>query len=150
MDFVSSRELFSGVGDGKFPPEETLTRAMLLTVLARLNGVDTDGGPTWYQKGVEWAVAQGVSDGSAPEAELTREQFVTMLYRCAGSPAAAAQELPFSDADAVSGYALDAMRWAVESGVIGGHGDGTIEPGGNATRAQAATMLMKFVELLHQ
>ena len=69
-----------------------------------------------------------------------------MLWRYAGSPAAASQELPFTDAGKAGGYALDALRWAVENGVISGYGNGRLEPQGFATRAQASAMLMNFLE----
>ena len=125
-----------------------MTRAMSMTVLARLADVDISGGSSWYQKSVEWAVAQGLSDGSALEVPLTREQLVTMLYRYAGSPAATNKELHFSDGDAVSGYALEAMCWGVESGILNGYGNGILAPGDPVTRAQAASMLMRLVNLL--
>ena len=150
IDFVSARELFSGGPGGTFRPEEPMSRAMLMTVLARLDGVDTGGSALWYEKGMAWAVAQGVSDGRNPDGQITREQMVTMLYRCAGSPAVPDGALSFRDAGAVSGYAREAVRWAVENGIISGYGDGTFAPGGQTTRAQAATMLMQYVTFLNQ
>ena len=119
-------------------------------VSARLDGVDTGGSALWYEKGMAWAVAQGVSDGRNPDGQITREQMVTMLYRCAGSPAVPDGALSFRDAGAVSGYAREAVRWAVENGIISGYGDGTFAPGGQTTRAQAATMLMQYVTFLNQ
>ena len=64
-----------------------MTRAMLMTVLARFDGQDTTGGAVWYEKAMEWAREHGVSDGSDPEGSITREQLATMLWRYAGSPA---------------------------------------------------------------
>ena len=150
IDFVSARELFSGGPGGTFRPEEPMSRAMLMTVLARLDGVDTGGGALWYEKGMAWAVARGVSDGKNPDGQITREQMVTMLYRCAGSPAVSDGALSFRDAGAVSGYAREAVRWGVENGIISGYGDGTFAPGGQTTRAQAATMLMQYITFLNQ
>ncbi len=150
IDFVSARELFQGDGPTSFAPEQAMDRAMVMTVLARLNDVDTaaPSGGAWYAQAMEWAVSQGISDGSDPEGQVTREQFVTMLYRAAGSPAATRRELHFTDAPQISGYALDAMSWAVENGIVGGHGDGTLSPGGAATRAQTAAMLARYIGTL--
>ncbi len=150
IDFVSARELFQGDGPTSFAPEHAMDRAMVMTVLARLNDVDTaaPSGGAWYAQAMEWAVSQGISDGSDPEGQVTREQFVTMLYRAAGSPAATRRELHFTDAPQISGYALDAMSWAVENGIVGGHGDGTLSPGGAATRAQTAAMLARYIGTL--
>ena len=125
-----------------------MTRAMLMTVLARFDGHDTSGGAIWYEKGMEWAKANGVSDGSDPNGSITREQLAAMLWRYAGSPAVGGSLTGFSDAGSVSSYATDAMRWAVSTGIIGGMGSGTLAPQGNATRAQVATILMRFTENL--
>ncbi|PWM51309.1 MAG: hypothetical protein DBX60_07210 [Bacillota bacterium] len=148
IDFATAHEMFSGTSDTTFTPDSPMTRAMLMTVLARFDGHDTAGGSVWYEKGMAWAVANGVSDGSNPNGSITREQFATMLWRYAGSPAVSGSLTSFSDHAKVSGYATDAMRWAVSTGIIGGMGDGTLAPQGNATRAQVATMLMRFVENL--
>lgn len=150
IDFVTAHEMFQGTSTSAatFSPENTMTRAMLMTVLTRFDGYDTEGGAVWYEKGMEWAVSKGVSDGSNPNGSITREQFAVMLYRYAGSPAVSSSIDHFTDADKVSGYAADAMRWAVSTGIIGGMGDGTLAPQGSATRAQVATMLMRYVEHL--
>lgn len=145
IDFVSARELFAGQGDATFAPEGTMTRGMSMVVLARLSGADTEGGATWYEKGLSWAVEKGISDGTAPHALLTREQFVTMLYRSAGSPAVTNLALSFRDGDRVSAYARAAMCWAVERGLINGYSDGTLTPQGSITRSQAATLLTRYV-----
>lgn len=76
----------NGTGQG-FDPDGTVTRGTLMTILARMDGVDTAGGRTWYEKGMAWAVSAGVSDGANPEGVITREQAAVMLYRYAGSPA---------------------------------------------------------------
>lgn len=86
IDFVAARELFNGTGANTFSPNRPMTRGMLMTVLARMNDVDTEGGSTWYEKGLLWAVEQGISDGTNPEQKISREQLVTMLYRAAGRP----------------------------------------------------------------
>ena len=151
IDFVSARGLFSGETAAEFKPEGAMTRAMLMTVLARLDGAaGIEDGPAWYEKGIAWAALRGISDGTNPESRITREQLVTMLHRYAGSPSATNKELYFSDAGAVSDYALNAVRWGVEKGLLGGHDNGLLAPGGQATRAQAAEILMRYIQLLHQ
>ena len=126
-----------------------MNRAMLMTVLARLDGKDTSGGSIWYEKGMDWAKANGVSDGTNPENVITREQLAAMMYRYAGSPATSESLDGFTDNSAVSDYAADAMRWAVEQGIISGMGDGTLAPQGDATRAQVAAMLTNFINAMH-
>lgn len=148
IDFVSARELFSGKTSSTFAPDAPMSRAMLMTVLARLDGASAAGSSA-YEQGIAWAVAQGISDGRNSEGQVTREQFVTMLYRYAGSPAATERELHFSDAEQVSAYAREAARWAVENGILSGYGDGSFAPKGKATRAQAATMLARYVAYLN-
>lgn len=137
---------FSGVTDTSFAPNATTTRAMLMTILARHAGEDTTGGATWYEKGMDWAKANGVSDGAQPSTNITREQLVTMLYRYAGSPAADGELDNFSDAASVSDYAVNSMQWAVANGIVTGS-DGKINPQNNATRAQVAAILMRFCEM---
>ena len=146
IDFVTAREMFAGTTATTFTPNSNMTRAQLMTVLARFDGEDTTGGSVWYEKGMEWAKRNGVSDGSNPNGSITREQLAAMLYRYAGSPAVEGSLDRFSDAGKVTGYASDAMRWAVENGLISGMGDGTLNPQGNATRAQLATILMRYCE----
>ena len=146
IDFAVAHELFTGTSETTFTPNSPMTRAMLMTVLARLDGEDTTGGGIWYEKGIAWAIANGVSDGSAPSAPVTREQLATALWRYAGSPAVSDSLASYSDADSVSAYARDAMRWAVSTGVISGMGDGVLAPRNSATRAQVAAILMRYVE----
>lgn len=136
INFVASRELFKGVTEEHFGVERTMTRAMVNTVLARLAGVDTTSaaGQNWYDKGVAWARENGVSDGTNPNGNVTREQLATMLYRYAGSPAVNGS-LPFSDADTASDYAQNALIWATQNGILNGYGDGRIGPKANAERA---------------
>ena len=79
-DFVAQRGLMSGVGENLFGGSQNTTRAMLMTILARMDGQDVTGGSTWYEKAMNWAKANGVSDGTMPEVNITREQLATMLY----------------------------------------------------------------------
>ena len=144
--FASSRELFNGTGANTFSPNAPMTRQMLMTVLARLDGTDTSGNA--YAKGMEWAIRNGVSNGSDPEGKITREQLATMLWRYAGSPSVSGRMTAFVDADQISGYAEDAMLWATKAGIIGGKGNGQLDPKGYATRAEVAAMLMRYCNTL--
>ncbi len=144
--FASSRELFNGTSANTFSPNAPMTRQMLMTVLARLDGTDTSGNA--YAKGMEWAIRNGVSNGSDPEGKITREQLATMLWRYAGSPSVSGRMTGFVDADQISGYAEDAMLWATKAGIIGGKGNGQLDPKGYATRAEVAAMLMRYCNTL--
>ena len=147
--FAASRELFQGTGDTTFAPEVPMSRAMMLTVLARYNGVDTSKGSTWYEAGAAWAVETGISDGTNLDGALTREQLALMLYRYAGEPAAAGSLSAFGDAENVSSWAVQAMVWATENGLINGVGGDLLNPQGQATRAQVAAILARFVTLVN-
>ena len=149
ISFVSARELFQGETASTFAPNDVMSRAMLMTVLASLDGADTSSGGTWYAGGVEWAVAHGISDGSNPERAITREQLAAMLYRYAGSPRADSKTLAFSDAQSVSGYAQEAMCWAVERGLLCGYGNGLLAPKDSATRAEVAAVLKQYIGLIN-
>ncbi len=146
IKYVSDKGLMNGTDDNQFSPNDTTTRGMLMTVLARYAGEDTTGGTTWYEKGMNWAKAKGVSDGTNPNANITREQLVTMMYRYAGSPKADGKLDNFSDAASVSTYAADAMQWAVANGIVNGS-NGKLNPQNNATRAEVAALLMRFCEM---
>ena len=144
--YVTDKGLMNGTGSDTFSPNASTTRGMLMTVLARYAGTDTTGSTPWYQKGMEWAKANGVSDGTNPNANITREQLVTMLYRYAGSPKADGKLDSFSDSASVSSYAVNAMQWAVENGIVNGS-NGKLNPQNNATRAEVAAILMRFCEM---
>lgn len=143
--FVSANGLFQGTGAGQFSPDAAMTRAMFLTVLARYEGVDTTDGETWYAVALDWAVESGVSDGSHPTQNLTREQLATMLYRFAGSPAVHGTLDGFTDTSSVSSWAKDAVSWAVEEGLMEGVGGSRLSPGGAATRAQVAAIFQRYL-----
>lgn len=149
--FASSRELFVGTSETTFAPDTAMTRAMIVTVLARFEGVDTTTGSTWYEAGQQWAMQNGVSDGSNMDASLTREQLVTMFYRYAQSKGYDTTQggmaiREYADFEQISDYAAEAMTWAVNTGIINGTSSTTISPQGPATRAQVATILMRFIE----
>ena len=151
VKYVSDKGMMNGTGNGKFSPADSTTRAMLMTVIARYAGADTTGSNPWYQKGMEWAKANGVSDGTAPNANITREQLVTMMYRYAkasGKDVSVGKDtniLSYADATTVSEYAVPAMQWACGAGIVNG-ANGKLNPQNNATRAEVAAILMRFCE----
>lgn len=151
IEYVVDKDLFAGTSATTFSPEGTMTRAMLWVVLARMDGVDTSktNGGAWYQAGLDWAVKNGISDGTNPNNNITREQFAAMLYRYAENAgeditADTAELNKFIDTINISSYALQPLAWAVENGIVSGTSGDTISPAGNATRAQVATMLMRY------
>ena len=167
IDFVVSRGYMIGMGGAKFQPDTEMSRAMLVTVLYRLDGQKeptganpfTDVEPdSWYTEAVIWAVENeivlGMGDGTfAPEAEITREQMAAILYRYAayrGDDMTTDADLAaFPDEGRVSAYAREALAWAVDRGLINGvaqGGESWLEPQAGATRAQVATILMRFLK----
>ena len=136
--------IMNGVTDTLFEPDGTLTRAMFWTILARVDGVDTDGGATWYSRAQQWAIENGVSDGSDPMGALTREQLVTMLWRLNGEPVVG-YLITSPDASQISSWALEAMRWAASIGLIEGDETGALAPTATTTRAQAATFMVRYL-----
>lgn len=151
IEYVVDEGLFAGTSETTFNPEGTMTRAMLWVVLARMDDVNTNAssGEAWYQPGLDWAVENGISDGTNPNNNITREQFAAMLYRYAENAgeditADTAELNKFIDTINISSYALQPLAWAVENGIVSGTSSDTISPAGNATRAQVATMLMRY------
>lgn len=156
--FAQERGLMNGYSGGRFAPSDSLSSAQLAQILFNkedrpvvnylMTFSDVDGG-AWYGEAVRWAASQGIVDGYGgmfrPNDPITREELAVMLWRYSGSPAAGG-ELSFHDAGEISGFALDAVRWAVENGILSGYGGGRLDPWGAATRAQAAQMLKNFIE----
>ena len=145
VKYVYYADLMDGVDVGVFAPNDTLTRAMVWTIIARAEGVDTSGGATWYAKAQDWVVGKGISDGTEPNAPITREQLVTMLWRLAGEPALGSG-INAPDAGSVSSWAQQAMSWAMYTGLIEGDENGAVTPAATATRAQAAAIMMRYLE----
>lgn len=161
--FVYENGLFSGTDSRSFSPNASMTRAMLVTVLYRLEGEPASTGSSsfsdvcsgsYYEKAVAWAAANGIVTGTgstsfSPDAKVTREQLAAILYRYAQykklDTDAGAKLDSFSDAGNVSGYASEALSWAVSEGLING-ASGRLMPKGDATRAQVAAILHRFVE----
>ena len=148
VQYVLEKGLMNGTSDWTFAPNDATTRGMIVTILARVEGVNTNGNP-WYAAGQKWAMDNGISDGTNMPGVITREQLATILYRYAKQKgydvSKSAALTGFSDADKVSGYAFDAMQWAVAEGLLQGS-NGKLNPQGSATRAQVATILMRFMQ----
>lgn len=148
VNYVHEKGLMNGTSSNAFSPNANTTRGMIVTILARVEGVNTNGTP-WYAAGQKWAMDNGISDGTNMPGVITREQLATILYRYAKQKgydvSKSAALTAFSDADKVSGYASEAMQWAVAEGLLQGS-NGKLNPQGSATRAQVATILMRFME----
>ena len=160
VDYVLRNGLMNGYSSGTFGPNDNLSRAQFAQILFNKEGrpvvnyllqySDVANG-AWYTEAIRWATSQGVVGGYGngmfgPNDNITREQLAVMLWRYSGSPAATNKELFFNDGSEISGFALEALRWAVENGIINGYGDGRLGPQGQATRAQVAQMLKNFLE----
>ena len=149
VQYVLESGLMNGTSANEFSPNADTTRGMIVTILARMEGVNTSGGATWYARGREWAMENGISDGTNMEGKITREQLAAMLYRYAkmkGYDVSASASLSgYTDASSVSGWAKEAMQWAVGSGLIQGSNN-ALTPQANASRAQIATILMRFAQ----
>ena len=146
VKYVYDNKLMDGVDTYVFAPNDTLTRAMVWTIIARMSGVDTTGGNTWYAKAQEWVITNGISDGENPTAAITREEFVTMLWRLAGEPIYTGDLSRVPDAGSISSWAQNAMLWSYATGLTEGDENGALTPLATATRAQAAAMIMRFCE----
>ena len=147
VQYVTSNSLMNGTSTTAFSPSANMSRGMLMTVLARCAGESTEGGTVWYEKGMNWAKNKGISDGSAPNRNITREQLAAMLYRYAGEPDGAADLSAYTDAGSVSAYAEKAVQWCVKNGILTGKTSSTLAPKATATRAECAAMLQRFASL---
>lgn len=147
--YVWQNSLMSGVSATRFAPEEPTNRAMAWTVLARMHKADTQAeeGAAWYEPGVNWAVKQGLGDGTDPLGGLTREYLAEMLWRCAGGPITPADLSGFSDRRQVSSYAENGVQWAVATGVLQG-ADGKLLPQGGLSRAELAEMVTRYKAIM--
>lgn len=146
VNYVYTRRLMNGVSATAFAPQGTTSRAMIWTVLARLSGLDTTGGESWYERGRIWAMNRGITDGTVPQGDITREQLVTMLWRFKGSAQLPGDALAqFSDRSDLSPYAVTAANWAVNAGLLKGD-NGRLNPQGTATRAEAAAILQRLCQ----
>ncbi|MGN0962605.1 MAG: S-layer homology domain-containing protein [Clostridia bacterium] len=162
--YVYLNGIMNGMTETTFEPDSELTRAMYITMLYRLNGepevnaassYDDVKGDEWFAKAVAWGTEKGIVQGYAgkfaPQESITREQMAAMMYRYAkltgGDVTASASLDAFSDGSSVSDWAKKEMSWAVASGLMQGHDNGTLEPKGNATRAQAGAVMQRFAKM---
>lgn len=146
--FVTREGLFQGMSEGVFAPEQEMNRAMVLTVLGRMDGAEVSGsGPEWYKNTMAWAVKQGLSDGSAPTRAITRQELATLLYRHAGAPAVTGPANTAPDSGEIASWASEAMAWAVEKGLLQGDEQGRLAPTAIALRAQVAAIFQRYLEL---
>ena len=164
--FVSSHELFQGTGEGSFSPNQPMNRAMLVTVLHRLESkpqagvavVFADVAPgAYYTEAVAWASESGIVTGTGagfdPDAPISREQLATILYRYMAKQGVQAEQgslNAFADGGAVSPWAQEAMGYAVGAGLMTGKEGGVLDPQGTATRAEVAVVLQRLVEAMAQ
>ena len=160
VDFVLENGLMVGMSDTEFAPNGNVTRAQLVTILYRLEGQPSIEGlenpfedvteKDWFYDAVVWAASEGVVNGTSettfdPNAAITREQIAAILFRYSGAEKVEEDHLEaFVDADKISAYAVDAMNWAVANGLIKGLTETTVAPRATATRAQIATILMRY------
>ena len=157
VEFVCTNGLMSGYANGRFGPNDTLTRAQFAQIIYNKEsrpqaegGKFSDVTTGWYADAVNWAAAEGIVAGIgggkfAPDRPITRQDLAVMLWRYAGKPEPGKNELDFEDSNRVSGYAWKALCWASENGIVSGRGNGVLDPKGNATRAEAAQMAMKYL-----
>lgn len=159
ITFVTSHELYGGTSADTFAPDDTMTRGMLVQVLHNLENNPKSSSEqhfsdvsaeSWYTEAIQWAAESGIVSGLgdnqfAPERNITRESVAVILYRYAGCPTHTNGQLTFQDADQVSGYASEAVRWAVETGIMNGNDQNCLDPKGTATRAQVASILTHFL-----
>lgn len=163
VQYVYENGMMSGTGDTTFSPDTTTTRGMIVTILHRMEGKPTAAGETftdvaagqYYADAVAWASANGIVSGYGnnlfgPNDPITREQMAAILYRYVQykgyDDAVKGDVSAFADGNQVSSYAVEAMKWAVGVGLISGVGNNMLDPTGSATRAQVATILMRFCE----
>lgn len=164
--FVYEKGMMSGTSENAFSPNAATTRGMLVTILYRMEGepeakeasFSDVSREMYYAKAVDWASQNGIVTGYGgnetgtfgPDNSVTREQMATILYRYSakkGKDMTARGDLSgFTDCSAISAYAQEAVTWAVGMGLVSGMGDGTVAPAGSATRAQVATILMRYLE----
>jgi hypothetical protein len=163
VEYVKEEGIMNGMSADVFGPDLNTSRAMIVTILYNLEGHPASAGgtfldveaPMWYYDAVSWAAQNGIVSGYdnnmfGPDDNMTREQMVTILYNYAkfkGYDVSAAVSLDsFTDSDQIAAWAEVPIAWAVDSGLISGKGNGILDPGGNATRAQAATIMHNFME----
>ena len=163
VDYVTGNEIMNGMGESQFGPNTSMTRAMVVTVLYRMSNSTYSGKSgfidvsevSYYASAVAWAsengIVKGIGDNSfAPDAEVTREQLITILYRYAKYTKTTLKVTKnsnlseYEDYEKISEYSLEAFEWGYEEKIISGRTETTLNPKGTASRAEVATMLMRF------
>ncbi len=151
VSYVVTNNLMNGVSASEFAPNTNATRAMIWTVLARISDIETEGGELWYSLAQDWVIANSISDGQNPEAHITREELATMLYRYeqvinqGGFSGTWSFLLPFDDVEQISDWAFEGISYLVMQEIINGRAERILEPQGTATRAEIATILMRYL-----
>lgn len=160
VKYCRDNGLMNGTSATEFTPDESTSRAMLITILYRQQNASVSdtaanafadvAADAWYYDAVRWGAANGLVSGIdaahfSPEDLLTREQILTILWRTAESPAADAAALPYTDANAISSYARTAAAWAYENGIVGAEAGATLSPAGYISRAELAQTLYNFL-----
>ena len=152
VKFCHERYLLNNTGEaaGKFEPNTASTRATVWTALSRLAGRNTvTQGDNWYDRAQIWAKGKGITDGERPMDSMTREEFVTMLWRYDGNKYVQNNALgQFNDGTSVSWWATEAVKWAVATGLLNGS-NGSLNPQSNVTRAEVAAVLQRYVQNVH-
>lgn len=144
---IYERGLMTGTSATTFSPNNAFTRAMMWTVLARMDGADTGGNP-WYAKAQAWAMKNNISDGTAPDREMSLQELITLLYRTVGSPTVKhiEQFAAFPGAEQVADWAKDAMWWGLQTGVYEFQ-QPSLNPAGAVSRSEVATAIARFCAL---
>jgi hypothetical protein len=141
-----SNDLLGGI-DGKFLPRTNSSRATMIVLLAKLAGIDIDGGANWYDKAIEWGVTAKITDGTNPTGNITREQLFQLLYNYSGAEAVEADFSKYTDADLIHDWALPGMNWAIATGLATGRTATTLNATEPITRSEVVTFLQKFLTM---
>lgn len=164
VGYVTVRSLMNGHGNGKFGPNEKISRGQFAQIIYNKEGrpkAAESGGFSdvpkgqWFYDAVTWAAGSGVVSGYGngkygPNDPITREQLAVMLWRYAGKPESSGNLEGFADRERAEDYAVQALQWAVEKGIMSGKGNGILDPGGRATRGEAAQMVKQFCKALDE
>ena len=160
VEYMVDNSLMGGTSDTTFSPYTTLTRGMVAQILYAMEGRPAAEGSyftdvadnAWYADAVNWAASEGIVAGVsestfAPDTAVTREQLALILFNYVNRPETPSAELTFSDADSASAWSVDALEWAVGSGLISGKDNNMLDPQGTATRAEVAQIMMNFNQI---
>lgn len=147
VNYVAAEGIMIGEGNNTFAPHKTVTRGTVATMLARLDGQETEGGEKWYSKAMDWATANGIAQGADPTETISRQEIAAMLWRTIGKPEAAGSLTGYNDAADAAEWARDALAWAVGSGVMQGRSSTVLDPVTGADRAELAQIFYNYLTL---